>query len=160
MTVAGTDMGNWSFHALTKVFSLNIYKICFNNTISFELLISGITSNPPNLSCSFSVICMPSQSSTETSRVIVSFFRDVIIEPAFLAGFFFPARNVLIEENNSSCVIICWVEIWLRRCNMIIRKVMLTLICFKELNSCRKNTFNIMGCGFWNVTWLTVSFYF
>lgn len=35
---------------------------------------------------------------------------------------------------------------------MIIRKVMLTLICFKELNSCRKNTFNIMGCGFWNVT--------
>lgn len=99
VTVAGTDMGNWSFHALTKVFSLNIYRICFNNTISFELLISGITSNPPNLSCSFSVICMPSQSSTETSRVIVSFSRDVIVEPAFLAGLFFLPEMFLLKRT-------------------------------------------------------------
>lgn len=25
-------------------------------------------------------------------------------------------------------------------------------ICYKEHHSCRKNAFNIMGCGFWNVT--------
>lgn len=92
--------------------------------MNFELLISEISFNPPNLWCFFAVICMPSQSSTETSRVIVSFPRDVIVERDSILLFFgFSARNELTDVKSCSCVNICRVEISLRRGNVTSSKV-------------------------------------
>lgn len=92
--------------------------------MNFELLISEIPFNPPNLWCSFSVICMPSQSSTETSRVIVSFLRDVIVERDSIPDYyFFSARNELSDVKSCSCVNICWVKIPLRGGDITSREV-------------------------------------
>lgn len=124
--------GELKFYCLHKCWQFECQQnLSFSTTVNFELLIGELLPNPPNLWYSFSVICMPSQSSTETSRVIVSFPRDAILECESIPGGFFvcsfwgifSARNELTDVKSCSFVNICQIEISLRRSSITNNKI-------------------------------------